>query len=310
MKGLLGARRRCLVADPRRQAGHQHQGVVQVGRHPLHIRGDALHAVDPEGIAHIPQQPGREQKVIGAHRQKHIQLEVSLAGGKADGRVVPHHLHGRHSDGLALGWVHLAGHDGAAGLILRDVQLSHAAPGTAGLEPDVVGDLHEVGRQGLQRPVGKHQGVLAGQCVEFVGIRGEVHPGHCPEPPAHHLVVPLGGVEAGAHGGAADGQFGQLRQGGAQHPAGGLHQLPPAGDLLGEFQGRGVLQMGPANADQVGIGLLQPPEGPCQPLRRWQHLLRDAQGRRDVESGGERVVAGLGGIHVVIGVKPHPPVRS
>ena len=68
--------------------------------------------------------------------------------------------------------------------------------------------------------------------------------------------------------------------------------------------------MGPADADQVRIGLLQPPEGPCQPLRRWQHLLRDAQGRRDVESGGERVVAGLGGIHVVIGVKPHPPVRS
>ena len=37
--------------------------------------------------------------------------------------------------------------------------------------------------------------------------------------------------------------------------------------LLGEAQGRGVLEVGPANADQVRVSRFQPAEGPRQPLQ-------------------------------------------
>ena len=66
--------------------------------------------------------------------------------------------------------------------------------------------------------------------------------------------------------------------------------------------------MGPADADQVRIAILQLPEGLSQGPGRRQHLLRHAQHRRDVEGGGIGVVAGLGRVHLVVGVEGHAPL--
>ncbi len=119
-QSLFGTVGRRLIADFRRQAGHQHQRVAEVLLYPLHIGHDALYAVDPEGLHSVCQQPGGEEKIIRAHRQKHVELEISLAGGKADGRVGTHHLHRHHGHRLALGRVHLPRHDGRARLVFRD----------------------------------------------------------------------------------------------------------------------------------------------------------------------------------------------
>ena len=145
--------------------------------------------------------------------------------------------------------------------------------------------------------------------MEFIRVRPEVQARQGPQLFTDQLVVVLGGVEPGAHGGAADSQAAQLLQGRPEHPAGGLHQLPPAGNLLGKAQGRGVLEVGPADADEVGIGRLQVREGPRQPLCRREDLIGDGQRRRDVEGGGVGVVGGLGGVDVVIGVELYAPVR-
>ena len=49
-----------------------------------------------EGVHAVRQQAGRLQEIVGNHRHKDVQLEVALAGGEADGRIVAHDLHRNH----------------------------------------------------------------------------------------------------------------------------------------------------------------------------------------------------------------------
>ena len=57
--------------------------------------------------------------------------------------MVAHDLSGHHGDGLALGGVNLAWHDGAPWLILWQGQLSQATAGARAKESDVIGNLHD-----------------------------------------------------------------------------------------------------------------------------------------------------------------------
>ena len=97
----------------------------------------------------------------------------------------------------------LAGHDGGAGLVLRDLDLPQAAPGAGGQPAHVVGDFHQIRRQGLERPVGEHQLVLTGEGVELVGGRDKGLTRQLRYRLGHGRVKALGGVEPGAHGGPA-----------------------------------------------------------------------------------------------------------
>ena len=79
----------------------------------------------------------------------------------------------------------------------------------------------------------------------------------------------------------------------------------PAGDLLAQGEGSGILQMGAANLDDVveggGLacqGLLQGSEGRQQPLR-------DGGDRRQVHGAREDIVAGLALVYLVVGM--HQP---
>ncbi|MPM73749.1 hypothetical protein SDC9_120731 [bioreactor metagenome] len=93
------------------------------------------------------------------------------------------------------------------------MDLTQPAPGTGGIPAHIVGDLHQIRGQRLQRPVGKRQRILTGQGVEFIFIRDEFRPRQLREIPADLHVELLGRVQAGAHGGAADGQTPKLFQG-------------------------------------------------------------------------------------------------
>ncbi|MNC73247.1 hypothetical protein D3C75_1244110 [compost metagenome] len=78
------------------QRRHQHQPALQVRGHLLGIRLDTRHAMLLEVAATIGQQLDGLQQVMDDHRFEHIQLQMPLAGGKADGRVVAQHLAGQH----------------------------------------------------------------------------------------------------------------------------------------------------------------------------------------------------------------------
>ena len=203
--GGLGAGSGRLVADVWGQAGHQHQGLLQQVLHAAAVGLKARHAVVVKGAHHISQQVDGLEEVVGADGHEHIQLKVALAGGHAHGHVVAHDLHGHHGHRFALGWVDLAGHDGAAGLVLGNGDLPQAAAGTAGQPADVVGDLHQVGGQSLQSSVGEDEAVLAGEGVELVGGGAEGLSGVLGDEAGGLLAEGGGGVEPGSHGGAAQG---------------------------------------------------------------------------------------------------------
>ena len=114
--------------------------------------------------------------------------------------------------------------------------------------------------QRLQRAVSKDDLVLAGQGVELVGGGDEVLAGDLGHLFGHlDRQSPWRAVQARAHGGAAQGQLLQLRTGrvSSMLPWSFSSDDAPAGDLLRELDGGGVLQMGAAGLHDALVFLLQ-----------------------------------------------------
>nr|GFD54594.1 hypothetical protein [Tanacetum cinerariifolium] len=88
--GLLGDLRRLVIANVGVQRGHQHQAALQMLGH---LGGVGLHAGDAvfvEVTAAVAEQSDRLQQVVDDDRLEHVQLQVTLAGGKGDRTVVAH----------------------------------------------------------------------------------------------------------------------------------------------------------------------------------------------------------------------------
>ncbi len=122
-----------------------------------------------------------------------------------------------------------------------------------------------------------------------------------------HALGELGvGVQAGAGGGAAERDLGDLRQRVA-HALGAEPDLRGvAGELLAERHGHGVHQVRAAGLDDVlelvGLG----GERRLELLQRGQQLVRRLGQRGEVHRGGEDVVGRLAHVHVVVGWAPSP----
>lgn len=109
----------------------------------------------------IRQQPNALQDILDDNRLEHVQLrnlistssqsphklaphlELPHGAPNADRSLVPHHLRRDHRHGLALRGVHLARHDAASRLVLREADLAEPAARARAQEADVVGDLHQ-----------------------------------------------------------------------------------------------------------------------------------------------------------------------
>ncbi len=291
-----------VVADVGVERGDQHQGAGQQIVDPGLVRGDADGAVIVEALHAVCQQPHALQDVVGDHGPEHVQLEVAAGAADIDGHVVAHHLGAEHGERLALGRVDLAGHDGGAGFVLRDDELAEPAAGAARQPAHVVGDLHEGGRQRLEGAVGEDLGIARRQGLELVGGADERESRLLRQGPGHRLGKARRAVEAGADRGAAERQLAQMGQGGVQVALPLLQLGDPAGDLLPQGEGGGVLQVGAANLDDVveggglaGQGLLQGGEGRQQPVR-------DGGDGRQVHGAREDIIAGLAPVHLVVGV--------
>ncbi len=142
--------------------------------------------------------------------QHDVELEVAALAGDGYGGVVAHDLGGDHRDALGDHGVHLARHDGGAGLHLGEGDLGVGGPRAAAEEAYVVGDLHEAHGDGLERAAGEDGAVHRALGLEVVlGLahldaeaRAELL-GY----PARELGV---GVDAGADGRAAEGDLGKV----------------------------------------------------------------------------------------------------
>ena len=210
----LGDLGRLVIADMGVEGRHQHQGAGEQIVDPGLVRGDADGAVVVEALHAVRQQPHALQDVVGDHGPEHVELEVAAGTADVDGHIVAHHLGAQHGEGLALGRVDLAGHDGGSGLVLGDEQLPQPAAGAARQPAHVVGDLHEGGCQRLEGTVGVNLGVTRRQGLELVGGAHQRQAGLLGQGPGHRLGKAGRTVEAGAHGGAAERQLAQMGQGG------------------------------------------------------------------------------------------------
>ncbi|GAA3047234.1 hypothetical protein GCM10020000_29160 [Streptomyces olivoverticillatus] len=173
----------------------------------------------------------------------------------------------------------------------------------AGAHPaQIVGDLGEADRDGAQLAAGLHQPVAGALGLEVVAGLGQRQSGGAGDLGDHGAGEAGRGVDAGAHGRAAQREFGEAGQRGAQpfHAVTDLGGV--AAELLAEGDGRGVHQVGAARLDDVGelLGLALQRLG--EVLQGRHQIAGDRGGGRDVDGGGEDVVGGLACVDVVVGV--------
>ena len=298
----LGDPRRLLVADVRAERGDEHQRAAQMPADDGEVGLEAARAEALEGAHGVRQQARRLEQVVQHHRLVDVELEVALGAGERHGGVVAVHLHRDLGERLGLRGVDLARHDRRARLVLGDAQLADPASGPRGVEPHVVGDLHQVAGQGAQGGAGVDDCVVCGERREEVGGRPEGPAAELADVTRGHLGEPHVRVHAGAHGGAAQRELVQRRQRSPDRDQRLIKLRHPAADHLPQRERCGILQVGAADHDDAGVlqrlGVERVAQGGDG---RDQHVL-ELLHRGDVHDRGEGVVAGLPEVDVVVGV--------
>ena len=119
-----------------------------------------------------------------------------------------------------------------------------------------------------------------------------------------------GGVQPCADGRAAKCKLPQRRKRQPDQLRIALEAAAPAGDLLRERNGRGVLQVGAPGLDDALIFGLEALERVDQLRQRGQNTVLERADGRDMQGCGERVVRGLRAVDVIIRVQQPPPASS
>ena len=304
----LGDLRRLLVADVRVERRHQHQRFVEVLLDPREVGLDAGRTVNAHRIAGVGNQVGRFEHVVHHQRLEDVELEVTLGAGKGHRGVVAEHLDADHRHRLALRGVYLARHDRTARLILRDRDLADPAPRPRGQQADVVGDLEQRDREASFRRAHLHHGVVGCEGRELVGGRHERMAGLLRDVLRRHVAEPGVGIQARAHGRAADREFIEPRQ----RPLDALDPVielgPPARDLLAERDRGGILKMRATDLHEVGMLLFERQKHVAELPHRRQESVVDHLHGGDMHRGREGVVRRLAAVDVVVGM--HRLLRS
>ncbi len=166
-----------------------------------------------EQPGHVGQQGERLQQVARHHRDVHVEFERARQTADGDRGIVADHLRGHLGDRFGDHRVDLARHDRDARLQIGQVQFAQSGQRTRAHPADVVGDLGQRHRDGLERTGGLDQAVAGGLSLERVFGRAQFgQPGLGDKHVDHLGAEPVGRVEAGADGGAADREFAEPRQ--------------------------------------------------------------------------------------------------
>ena len=138
-------------------------------QHTIREEADRLQNIlDDDRLEDVQLQHSSDHRIHG-HHGRHIAsyLKLAVRTRNTDNSVVADDLSSDHGHRLALRWVDLARHDTAPGLVLRELQLTQTAPGTRAKVPDVVRDLHQRTRDGVERTVRFHERIMGGECLEL-----------------------------------------------------------------------------------------------------------------------------------------------
>lgn len=291
-----------VVADVGVEGGDQHEGLVDNLVDLFSVGNDAFHAVQVEGLAGVTKQSDGVQHILDDQGLEHVQLEVTVAATDSHGDVVAYYLGAAHSDGLALGGVDLAGHDGRTRLVLGKGELTETATGAGAEEPNVVGDLHKSAGEGVQGPGEVHKRVLGSESLELVVSSSKGVAGILGQVLGNSLSETDVGVETSADSSASLGDLVHIIKR-LNNTLLALLQLVDVGaKLLTEGQGSSILSVGTANLDNVRELVALQGEGLSETDQLGQEALISLQNGRDVHDRGEGVVGGLTSVNIVIGV--------
>ena len=149
----------------------------------------------------------------------------------------------------------------------------------------------------------KDELILAREGVELVGGSDEILAGQLGDCLGDLDVKALRRVQTRADRRAAQRQLFQRRERELEHFAVLFQTAAPAGDLLRELDGRGVLQMRAPGFYDAAVFFFQTQQRRHQLVDRREELILDGGDGSDVHRRGEGVVRRLGHIDVVVRVQ-------
>ena len=287
------------------QCGCHHQRLLRIFRHLFFVHLDAPNAVLFQRSEGLCQQINRFQERRCHYRHVHVQFEISLRCGHPDYGIIAHHAYGYHGGGFRLSRVHLPRHDGTARLVGWNGNLTHSASRAAGQPANVVGHLHQIGRQSLQCAVSRHVSILRRQGMEFVRCGDEILSRQTVQ--VHHglLRESLRRIQAGAHCRTSQRDLLQGWQGSFHVFQAVLHHGFPAADLLTECQRNCILKMGSSGLDGLHVFLFQLIQGLNHAVHRRNQLLLNGEHRCNAHGRRKGIVGALGFVHIIVGME-HP----
>ena len=144
--------------------------------------------------------------------------------------------------------------------------------------------------------------VFTGQGLEFIRCRAERCACQFTDDFCKADVVALRAVDARADSRAAHSQVAQKIDALREHFLVALDHAGPAAEFLAQRQGRRVLQVGPADFDDVLEGFLFGPECLVEGFHGREQFLFDEQDADHMQACREGIVRALGMIDVVIGM--------
>ena len=120
----------------------------------------------------VRQQAHALQKVMRNQRTEHIQLKVTRSAAHVDGHIIAKDLTAEHGQGLALGRVDFARHDGRTRFVFRDAEFAQTTARPTGQPAHIVGYFHQTSGQRFERAMCMHQRIGRGQRLKLIG-RGD-----------------------------------------------------------------------------------------------------------------------------------------
>lgn len=244
------------------------------------------------------------QQVANDEGLVNVELELAVHATNGGSNVVAHDLGANHGQGLALSGVDLAGHDGRARLVLGQVELTETTSGTAAKVANVLGNLGQGTSQGVERTVSLDNGVVGSESLELVGSSDELLAGHLADLGGNGLGEAHESVDTGTDSSSSLSKLLEVRER-ALNTLETLVELGNvAGELLGEGQRSGILQVSASNLDDVlGLELVNLLlESVAERLDGGDQAVLDLENGSNVHDGREGVVGGGRAVDVVVGV--------
>lgn len=301
---ILSDLRSHIVSNLWVQASNQHKGLLHNRRDLLLVSLKTLNKVLLKRVHAIRQNADRVHQVADKHWLENIKLELSVHAANSGSDIVAHDLGADHSQSLSLGWVDLSWHNGRSWLVLWERKLTKTTTWSGTKETDVLGDLKKRAGKGVKGAMGLDDSVVGGKGLELVWRGGEVGAGHLGDLLGNALCEALECVDAGSDGGSSLSKELEVWERGLDTLNAEVELGDVAGELLGEGEWGGILEMGTADLDDslglelVDLGL----ESGTKGLDGWEEALSNLESSGNVHDGWEGVIGGGGHVNVVVWV--------